>query len=69
MELNKGKCQIWHLGRNNPMPQYRLGAGQLESSSAEKVLVISRLTMAQQCTIVANANSLLGCTGRSLAPR
>lgn len=27
--LSRGKCQVLHLGRNNPMYQYRLGTDHL----------------------------------------
>ena len=52
MSFNKGRCTVLHLGRNNHMHQYRLGADLLKRSSAEKelgVLVDNRLIMSQQC--------------------
>jgi len=73
MRFNKGKYRVPHVGRNNPIHQYRLGANLLESSSVERdlgVLVDDRLTMSQQCALAAkNAKGILGCMRRSVASR
>ena len=73
MNFNKGKCRVLHLGRNNCTQQYRLGGDLLGSSSVERdlaFLVDDKLTMSQQCALVAKkANDMLGYIKRSVASR
>jgi len=71
MRFNKDKCRVLHLGRNNPMRQYRFEADLLESSSVERdlgVLVDDRLTVNQQCALAAKkANGILRCIRKRAA--
>jgi len=56
----KGKCRVLQLGRDSHVHQYWLGADLLGMSSVEKdlrVLVANRVTMNQQCALVAKKAS------------
>ena len=69
MRFNKSKCRVLHLGRNNCMDQYRLRDDLRERSSVDKdlsVLMDNRLTVSQQCALVAKvADGILGCIKRA----
>ncbi|KAK4816545.1 hypothetical protein QYF61_017746 [Mycteria americana] len=71
IKFNKGKCEVLHLRKNNPLYQYGLGTDQLESSCAEKalgILVDNKLPTSHQYTLAAKkTNSILGCIRRRIA--
>jgi len=70
LKFSKWNCKVLHLGRNKLMHQYMLGAGQLESSFAEKDLVDTKVTIHQQCALVAEkANGVLGCISKTVPSR
>ena len=69
-KFNKVKCKVLHLGRNSPRTQYMLRSDQLESSLAEKDLVIlldTRLNTSQQCAL--SAKQANGCTRQNTDSR
>lgn len=49
LKFSKGQCRVLPLGKHNPRHQLRLGADLQGSSSAEKELVDTELSLGQQC--------------------
>lgn len=72
MKLNKNKSKVLHMGRNDPLEQYRLETDWLGSSSAEKTLGVSADTkpyISQQCALAAKVSSRLDYMSRRTASR
>jgi len=71
--LNRNIYIYVYLMQHDCMHQYRLGNDLLERSSVEKdlgVLVGNRLTMSQQCVLVAKKdNDILECVKKNVSPR
>ncbi|GAB0202848.1 mitochondrial enolase superfamily member 1 [Grus japonensis] len=73
MKFSKGMCRVLHVGKNNPRHQYSLGVDLLGSSTVENnvgVLVDNKLSMSQQCALVAKkANGILECIKKASRSR
>lgn len=62
-----------HLGRNNPVVQYRLGGATIWKAAFQKKALcdlLDRVTVSQQCSLMAKkAEGVLGCVRKSVASR
>ena len=73
MRFNKARCEVLHLGWDNPCYVYTLGEEPLESSPAEKdlgVLLDEKLNVSQQHVLAAlKDSSVLGSTRGEVTSR
>ncbi|KAK4820218.1 LOW QUALITY PROTEIN: hypothetical protein QYF61_021723, partial [Mycteria americana] len=66
MKFCKGICKALHLGTNNPIHQYILGANWLESSFA---MLVSKLDMSQKIALQQRGQQLPGLKHIASRPR
>ena len=73
MRFNKSKCRVLHLGRNNHMHQYRLGAELLKKELCREK---PGCPGGQQfgcepagCSVAKKTTGILGCIAQSVASR
>ncbi|KAJ7417732.1 hypothetical protein BTVI_31652 [Pitangus sulphuratus] len=70
LKFKEGKCRVLHLGMNNTLHQDKLGYNLMESSVVEKDPGVNKLSVSQQCALVAKkASGNLGCIRESIASR
>lgn len=68
MNINKGKCRVWHLGQNNPIQQDRVGVARKQLCRKRCEDSNSKFNSSQQRASAARmASCMLGCNSKGVA--